>query len=367
MVALAARPRPARSTSRSAARGTARSSPTGSTCSQDCGAYPALGAFLPNLTALMSSGVYAIPKIEVEGRVGGHEHDADHRVPRRRPARRRHRRSSARSTSSRPRSAWIRPRCAAGTSSPRTRSRTRPRPARTYDSGDYEGALDLALARPATTSCAPSRSGAARRAARSSSASGSRAYVEITNPLDETEFGEVEITAGRRRDRPHRLVLARPGTRDDVRDDRRRAARAPAREGHGAQGRHGRRREGTGTYGSKSTQIGGTAARGAADDGRRAGEAARRRLPRGEPRRRRARHGARPLPRRRHAEPSLSWAELASRAAERRQARRAEGGARVPGAAPPSRSARTSPSSRSTPRPGRSSCSGSSASTTPAR
>ena len=35
---------------------------------QDCGAYPALGAFLPNLTALMASGVYAIPRIEFEGR-----------------------------------------------------------------------------------------------------------------------------------------------------------------------------------------------------------------------------------------------------------------------------------------------------------
>ena len=35
---------------------------------QDSGAYPALGAFLPNLTALMASGVYAIPRIEFEGR-----------------------------------------------------------------------------------------------------------------------------------------------------------------------------------------------------------------------------------------------------------------------------------------------------------
>ena len=33
---------------------------------QDGGAYPGIGAFLANLTALMSSGVYAIPKIETE-------------------------------------------------------------------------------------------------------------------------------------------------------------------------------------------------------------------------------------------------------------------------------------------------------------
>jgi aerobic carbon-monoxide dehydrogenase large subunit len=35
---------------------------------QDGGAYPMLGCFLPNFTALLSSGVYAIPRIEVRGR-----------------------------------------------------------------------------------------------------------------------------------------------------------------------------------------------------------------------------------------------------------------------------------------------------------
>ena len=34
---------------------------------QDAGAYPGVSAFLPNLTALLASGVYAIPRIEVEG------------------------------------------------------------------------------------------------------------------------------------------------------------------------------------------------------------------------------------------------------------------------------------------------------------
>ena len=33
----------------------------------DAGAYPGVGAFLPNLTGLLSSGVYAIPRIEVDG------------------------------------------------------------------------------------------------------------------------------------------------------------------------------------------------------------------------------------------------------------------------------------------------------------
>src|SRR5207248_11563143 len=32
----------------------------------DAGAYPGLGAFLPNLTGLMASGVYKIPKIGID-------------------------------------------------------------------------------------------------------------------------------------------------------------------------------------------------------------------------------------------------------------------------------------------------------------
>ncbi len=32
----------------------------------DAGAYPGIGAFLPNLTAMMASGVYEIPKIEID-------------------------------------------------------------------------------------------------------------------------------------------------------------------------------------------------------------------------------------------------------------------------------------------------------------
>src|SRR5262249_4693556 len=35
---------------------------------QEAGAYPAIGAFLPNLTKLMASGVYEIPQIEFEGK-----------------------------------------------------------------------------------------------------------------------------------------------------------------------------------------------------------------------------------------------------------------------------------------------------------
>ena len=79
---------------------------------------------------------------------------------------------------------------------------------------------------------------------------------------------------------------------------------------------------GGGTYGSKSLQIGGTAAAQASAGGRRAGEAARRRGAGGEPGRRRARPRRRPLPRHRHAR------AVAHLGRARRAARRAATGSR---------------------------------------
>ena len=179
---------------------------------QDAGAYPVLGAFLPNLTRLMASGVYAIPRIEFEGasvvtnttpitafRGAGRPGGAA-------------RRSSGRSTCSRPRSASTRPRCAGGTSSRRTRSRTRP-PRR-----------DLRLRRLRGRARPRARRGRLRRAARRAGEAaragdreqigiGVAPYIEITNPIAETEFGHVEIAEDGRRS-PHRLVLTRPRSRE---------------------------------------------------------------------------------------------------------------------------------------------------------
>ena len=165
-------------------------------CSRTPAPTRSLGAFLPNLTALMASGVYAIPKIEVEGRSV-----VTNTTPTSRPSaapggRRRRRRSSARSTCSPPRSGSTRPRSGGRTSSRRTRSRTRPPSGATYDSGDYEGALDLALRSAGYEELrAEQRRRRASRADTRSSGIGLCAYVEITNPLGEAEFGEVEITA----------------------------------------------------------------------------------------------------------------------------------------------------------------------------
>ena len=268
---------------------------------QDSGAYPALGAFLPNLTALMSSGVYAIPKIEFEGRSVVDEHDADLRVPRRRPPGGDAGDRAGDRRASRPSSAWIRSTCGARTSSRTTRSRTRPCPARSTTSATTAARSTSRSARPASTSSARSRSAAATRATRSSSASASRAYVEITNGVHETEFGEVEITpdggailhtgsfshgqghettfamiTAERLGLPIDKVTVLKGDTDDVAQGHRNL-----RLEVDADRRHGRARR--------------------RRRGRRAGEEARRRLPRGEPGRHRPRPGRRQAPRRRRA------------------------------------------------------------------
>ena len=54
---------------------------------QDAGAYPKIGAVLPMLTILMTSGPYEIPQGRVHREGRGHQHHADRRLPRRRPAR----------------------------------------------------------------------------------------------------------------------------------------------------------------------------------------------------------------------------------------------------------------------------------------
>ena len=53
----------------------------------DAGAYPGIGAFLPNLTAMMASGVYEIPQDRDRRQVGRDEHDPDRAGARRRPSR----------------------------------------------------------------------------------------------------------------------------------------------------------------------------------------------------------------------------------------------------------------------------------------
>ena len=123
---------------------TARCRRTGSTCSRTSGAYPCLGGFLPALTRLMASGVYRIPRIEYDVPLGRHEHDTGRRVPRRRPA--------GGDAGDRARHGPVRAEIGIDPAEVRRANFIAPdafpyttASGATYDCGDYERALDLAL------------------------------------------------------------------------------------------------------------------------------------------------------------------------------------------------------------------------------
>ena len=232
---------------------------------QDSGAYPALGAFLPNLTALMASGVYDIPRIEFEGRSvvtnttpisafrGAGRPEATQAIERAidtfaaelelDPAEVRRRNFISKD------------------SFPHTTVTHA-----AYDSGDYEGALELALRSAGYDELRAEQQRRRDEGGAKQLGIGLSCYVEITNGIAESEFGEVEITpeggaivrtgsfshgqghettfamiAAERLGLPIDMVVVHKGDTDEI-------------------------ARGTGTYGSKSTQIGGAAARLAADD-----------------------------------------------------------------------------------------------------
>jgi carbon-monoxide dehydrogenase large subunit len=231
----------------------------------DAGAYPGVGAFLPNLTGLLSSGVYDIPRIEVEGRSvvtnttpmttirGAGRPEAAQAIERMvdlfaaeigmDPAELRRKNFIAKDA--------FPHQTASGAM---------------YDSGDYEGALDLALRSVGYEDLRAEQQRRRDAGGTLELGIGISSYTEITNPLGEEEYGEVEITpdggaivhtgsfshgqghettfamiAGERLGLPLEKITVVKGDTDDV-------------------------PKGTGTFGSKSTQIGGLAARGAADD-----------------------------------------------------------------------------------------------------
>ena len=231
----------------------------------DAGAYPILGAFLPNLTGLMASAVYAIPKLEFEGVSvvtnttpttslrGAGRPEATQAMERAidlfaaeiglDPAE--VRRKNFISKDSFPHTT------ASGA---------------TYDSGDYEGALDLLLRSAGYAELREEQRRRREEGGHLEMGIGLSAYVEIANPVAETEFGEVEITedggailrtgshshgqghettfamiAAERLGLPVARVEVHRGDTDEV-------------------------PQGAGTFGSKSTQIGGVAGRLAADE-----------------------------------------------------------------------------------------------------
>ena len=137
---------------------------------QDAGAYPSLGAFLANLTMMMSSGVYAIPKIEVDVTAVATNSMWSVRCAARDGPRRRSC-WSARWTCSPPRSGSIPPRCGGATSSPPTRSRTRPPSALATTSATTPARWNWHWSTPVTSSSGATRSSAGARGQHSSSAS----------------------------------------------------------------------------------------------------------------------------------------------------------------------------------------------------
>jgi carbon-monoxide dehydrogenase large subunit len=227
---------------------------------QDAGAYPGIGTFLPMLTAMMSSGVYAIPRIEADvtaavtnttpvGPVrGAGRPEATQMLERAMdlfaaeigldPAEVRRRNFIP------PDAEW--PYATASGAH--------------YDIGDYGGALDRLL--EAADYEGLRREQERRRAdgALRQLGIGLSVYVEVTNGIAETEFGAVEITEeggaivktgsfsqGQGHETTFAQIVAeRTGLPLDkirvIKGDTDQVAR------------------GTGTYGSKSTQIGGVAA-----------------------------------------------------------------------------------------------------------
>jgi aerobic carbon-monoxide dehydrogenase large subunit len=232
---------------------------------QDAGAYPGVTAFLPNLTALLASGVYAIPSIEVDG-VSVVTNTAPLTTVR----------GAGRPEASQAIERMVDLFAAEIGMDPVDVRRRNfiPKdafPYKTasgadYDSADYEAALELALRAVGYDEV---RAEQQRRRDDDSARQlgiGISSYTEITNPLGEEEYGEVEITAdggaivhtgsfshgqghettfamiaAERLGLPIEKITVAKGDTDDV-------------------------PKGTGTFGSKSTQIGGMAARGAADE-----------------------------------------------------------------------------------------------------
>jgi carbon-monoxide dehydrogenase large subunit len=232
---------------------------------QDCGAYPSVGAILPGLTGLMASGVYAIPRIEFESRSV---------VTNTTPV-------SAFRGAGRPEAAQAIERAIDTLAAelgmdPADVRRRNFIPAdafpyttashAVYDSGDYGGALELALRSVGYDELRDEQLHRREQAATMQLGIGISCYVEITNGIAESEFGEVEIT-------PEGGAIVRTGSFSHGQGHETTFAMIaaerlglPVEKVDVHKGDTDEIARGTGTYGSKSTQIGGAAAGLAAND-----------------------------------------------------------------------------------------------------
>jgi len=231
----------------------------------DCGAYPGIGAFLPHFTDLMASGVYAIPKIEVQARAvvtnttptgpfrGAGRPEATQAIERAIDL-------LAAEIGADPadvrRANFVSPDAFPFTTASGA----------TYDIGDYGGALDLVLEAAGYEGL---REEQRRRRERNDARQlgiGLSAYVEITNGLAESELGDVEIA-------PDGTATLRTGSFSHGQGHETTFAMIvadklglPVESVEVIKGDTDDVARGTGTYGSKSTQIGGVAAANAAEE-----------------------------------------------------------------------------------------------------
>jgi aerobic carbon-monoxide dehydrogenase large subunit len=225
----------------------------------DAGAYPGIGAFLPNLTAMMACGVYEIPKVEIDvkavvtnttpiGPVRG---------------------------AGRPEATQMLERAidllAAELSLDPAEVRRRnfiPNDAfpymtpsgANYDIGDYGGALELALESADYEGLRREQASRRENGGTRELGIGLSAYVEVTNGISESEFGGVSIT-------PTGEAIVRTGSFSQGQGHETTFAQIaserlgiPIEKITVSKGDTDVVPRGTGTYGSKSTQIGGVAA-----------------------------------------------------------------------------------------------------------
>jgi carbon-monoxide dehydrogenase large subunit len=226
---------------------------------QDAGAYPGLGAFLPNLTALMASGVYAIEKIETEVRSvvtnttptgpvrGAGRPEATQMLERAMDL-------FAAELSLDPAEIRRRNFIAADSFPIQTAAGAH------YDVGDYERALDLVLERAGYEELRREQAERRRSGSTLQLGIGVSTYVEITNGINETEYGAVAIT-------PDGEAIVRTGSFSQGQGHETTFAQIvadriglPVEKITVLKGDTDTVPRGTGTYGSKSTQIGGAAA-----------------------------------------------------------------------------------------------------------
>ena len=226
---------------------------------QDAGAYPSIGAVLPSLTALMASGVYRIPKIDVDftsvvtnttptaAYRGAGRPEATQAVERAidvfaaelqlDPAEIRRRN-------------FIPPEAFPFTTATGA----------AYDTGEYARALERALGHAGYERLRAEQAARRRENGATQLGIGLSTYVEITNGVRESEFGAVEITV-------HGQAIVKTGsfshgqghetTFAQIAADR---LGIPIEQITVIKGDTDAVPRGTGTYGSKSVQIGGVAA-----------------------------------------------------------------------------------------------------------